>query len=200
MSTKKDLVTPEEIDNCIRYISDNSNTSAQDQFSKLVREIQIILDEPKIEDSIDGTRVRVTYTMGISRKSGGKDDGVIRFQYLKEVPVDYSTVPIRLRDKYTTASGSAAHDEDDDGDVVVSEKNNVNAEDTIIESYDEIENSVPKLREVLGLLKRIYFMPEDFSNKLVVDRIHELRNMFSRDEILILPTIDPNDKAGLIPI
>ena len=136
MSIKRDLVTPEEIDNCLRSISDSSNTSAQDLLSKLVREIQISLDEPKVEDSIDGTRMRVTYTMAISRKRGETDEGVIRFQYLKEIPVDYSNVPIRLRDGYTTASGFAIEDDnedDDDGDaVVVSHKNNTNAEDTII--------------------------------------------------------------------
>jgi hypothetical protein len=49
-------------------------------------------------------------------------------------------------------------------------------------------------------LKRIYFMPEDFSNRLVVAGIHKLRDIFSKDEILTLPSIDPNDKAGLIPI
>jgi hypothetical protein len=49
-------------------------------------------------------------------------------------------------------------------------------------------------------LKKIYFMPEDFSNRLVVDRIHKLRNMFSKDEILTFPSIDLSDKAGLIPI
>jgi hypothetical protein len=43
-------------------------------------------------------------------------------------------------------------------------------------------------------------MPEEFSNRLVVERIHKLRNMFSKDEILTLPSIDPSNKAGLIPI
>ncbi len=72
--------------------------------------------------------------------------------------------------------------------------------DTIIEAYDELEKGVPTLYEVLGLLKRIYFMPEDFSNKLVVDRIHKLRNMFSKDEIITLPSIELTNNAGLIPI
>jgi hypothetical protein len=190
---KKDLVTREEIDNCLRYISDSSNRSGQEQLLRLLREIQISLDEPKVEDSIDGTRIRVTYTAAIRRKRGETDDSAIRFQYIKEIPVDYSNVPIRLRNNYTTATASAVDDD-------ISHNNNANAEETIIESYDEIENSIPTLREILGLLKRIYFMPEDFSNKLVVDRIHNLRNMFSKDEILTFPTIDLNDKAGLIPI
>jgi hypothetical protein len=43
-------------------------------------------------------------------------------------------------------------------------------------------------------------MPEDFSNKLVVDRIHTLTNMFSKDEILNFPSVNPSDKAGLVPI
>jgi hypothetical protein len=189
---KKDLVNPKEIDSCLRYISDSSTSSAQEQLLKLLREIQISLDEPNVEDSIDGTRIRITYTTALGRKRGEKVENVIRFQYIKEIPVDYSNVPIRLRDNFVTPSGSAV----DDG----GSHNSASTEDTIIESYDEIENSIPTLREVLGLLKRTYFMPEDFSNKLVVDRIHKLRNMFSKDEILAFPTIDLNDKAGLIPI
>jgi hypothetical protein len=43
-------------------------------------------------------------------------------------------------------------------------------------------------------------MPEGFSNRLVVDRTHKLRDMFSKDEILTFPSIDLSDKAGLIPI
>src|SRR5215207_7035418 len=176
MNKKKDLVTREEIDKCLRYISDNNNKSAQEQLLKLLEGMQVYLDEPIVEDSIDGTRIRVNYTTAISRKGAGIDESVIRFQYIKEITVDYDKVPIRLRD------------------------NNATAEDTIVESYDELEKGIPTLYEVLGLLKRIYFMPEDFSNRLVVDRIHRLRNMFSKDEILTLPSIDLSDKAGLIPI
>lgn len=189
MSMKKDLVTREEIDKCLRYISDSSNRSAQEQLLKLLREIQISLDEPKVEDSIDGTRIHFTYTMAIRRKQGGTDEGAIRFQYIKEIPIDYSNVPLRL------GSDTSAVDDD-----AVSRNNNASTEDTIIESYDELEKGIPTLYEVLGLLKRIYFMPEDFSNRLVVDRIHKLRKMFSKDEILALPSIDLSDKAGLIPI
>jgi hypothetical protein len=194
MRMKKDLVTREQIDNCLSYISGSSNSLAKKQLLNLLREIQISLDnEPEVEDSIDGTRIRIIYTTTIKRKRGETDEGAIRFQYIREIPVDYSNVPIRIRDNYTATTASAV----DDRDRV---SNNVNADDTIIESYDEIENSIPTLHAILGLLKRIYFMPEDFSNKLVIDRIHKLRNMFSKDEILTFPTIDPNDKAGLIPV
>ena len=190
MSMKKDLVIPEEIDSCLRYVSNNK--SAQEQLLKLLQEIQVTLDESMVEDSINGTRIRFTYAIAISRKRGGIDEGVIRFQYMKEIPVDYGKVPIRLRDNNTAAATAV--------DDTISHNGNAIAEDTIIESYDELEKGIPKLYEVLGLLKRIYFMPEDFSNRLFVDRIHRLRNMFSKDEILTLPSIDLSDKAGLIPI
>jgi hypothetical protein len=192
MSKKKDLVTREEIDRCLRYISGNDNRSVEEQLLKLLHEMQISLDEPILEDSIDGTRIRVTYTTAISRKREGIDEGVIRFQYIKEIPVDYSKLPIRLRDNNTTADSAV--------DETISHNDKAIGGDTIIESYDELENSIPTLYEVLGLLKRIYFMPEDFSNRLVVDRIHKLRNMFSKDEILTFPSIDLSDNAGLIPI
>jgi hypothetical protein len=194
MSLKKDLLSREEIERCLRYNSVSSkNRSAQEALLKLLGEMQISLDEPKVEDSIDGRRIHVTYTLDIRRiRGGGTDQDAIRFQYLKEIPTGYYNVPIRLRDDNTTATASTVDD-------TISHKNNANAEDTIIESYDEIEKGIPTLYEVLGLLKRIYFMPEDFSNRLIVDRIHNLRNMFSKDEILALPSIDPNDKAGLIP-
>jgi hypothetical protein len=195
MSKKKDLVTQEEIDKCLGYVSDNNtnNKSAQEKLLKLLQEMQITLDEPIIEDSINGTRIRVTSTTAISRKGGGAmKEGVIRFQYIKEIPVDYSKVPIKLRDNSTAAAFAV--------DDTISHNNNAIAEDTIIESYDELEKSIPALYEVLGLLKKIYFMPEDFSNRLVIDRIHKLRNMFTKEEILTFPSIDLGDKAGLIPI
>jgi len=182
------------MDKCLRYISDSNNRSSQEQLLlKILQEVQITLDEPKVEDSIDGTRIRFTYTTSISRKRAGIDKDAIRFQYIKEIPVDYSKVPVRLRDNNTTAAPAF--------DSTISHNDNTIAEDTIIESYDELEKEgVPTLCEVLGLLKRIYFMPEDFSNRLVVDRIHKLRNMFSKDEILIFPPIDLSNKAGLTPI
>ena len=200
---KKVLVTQEEIDRCLRYISVGRNNSSareqQQQLLKLLQQMQITLDEPEIEDSIDGARIRVTYITTISRKRAGVvvDEDAIRFQYIKEIPVDYNKVPIRLRDDNNTAAGTASSV----NHTISHNDDSAKAEETIIESYDELEKGIiPTLYEVLGLLKRIYFMPEDFSNRLVVDRIHKLRNMFSKDEILSLPSIDPSNKAGLIPI
>jgi len=203
MSTKKDLVTQEEIDKCLRYVSvvgrnNNLAQEQQEQLLKLLQQMQITLDESKIEDSIDGARIRVTYITAISRKKRAEvaDEDAIKFQYIKEIPIDYNKVPIRLRDNNNTADGAASA-----VNHTISHSDNAKAEETIIESYDELEKGIiPTLYEVLGLLKRIYFMPEDFSNRLVVDRIHKLRNMFSKDEILTLPSIDPSNKAGLIPI
>lgn len=200
MAKKKDLLTREEKDSCLKFISGNNNKLVQEQLSKLLDEMQISLDEPTFEDSIDSTRIRVTYVIAISRKGrGGIDVDAIRFQYIKEIPVDYSNIPIKIIDSINDDASVAAVD-----DTISHNNNNNNnnsiGQDTIIESYDELENSIPTLYEVLGLLKKIYFMPEDFSNRLVVDRIHNLRNMFSKDEILSFPSIDLRDKAGLIPI
>ena len=196
MAKKKDLLTREGKDSCLNFVSGNNNKSVQEQLSKLLDELQISLDEPIVEDSIDGTRIRLTYVIALSRKGGGIDEDAIKFQYIKEIPVDYSNIPIKIKDSTTGAAASAA-------DETVSHNNNNNnsiREETLIESYDELENSVPTLCEVLGLLKKIYFMPDDFSNRLVVARIHKLRNMFSKDEILTFPSIDLSDKSGLIPI
>jgi hypothetical protein len=194
MSKKKDLVIQEEIDKCLRYFSDNNIKSAQEQLLRLLQEMQITLEEPIVEDSINGTRIRLTYITAISRKVGGIGEGVIKFQYMKEIPVDYSKVPLELRDNNISAAPTV--------NDTISHNNNyaIEKEATIIESYDELEKGIPTLYEVLGLLKRIYFIPEDFSNRLVVDRVHKLRNMFSKDEILTFPSIDLSDKAGLIPI
>ena len=194
MSKKKDLVIQEEIDKCLRYFSeDNNNKSAQEQLLRILQEVQITLDEPIVEDSINGTRIRFTYITAISRKGGGIDEAVIKFQYMKEIPVDYSKVPLEIRDNITAASTV--------NDTISHNNNNaIEEENTIIESYDELEKGIPTLCEVLGLLKKIYFMPEDFSNRLVVARIHKLRDMFSKDEILTFPSIDLSDNAGLIPI
>jgi hypothetical protein len=194
MSKKKDLVNQEEIDKCLRYVStNNNNKSAQEQLLKLLQKMQITLDEPIVEDSINGTRIRLTYTTAVSRKGEGIDEALIRFQYIKEIPVDYSNVPIRIKDNTAAAAASAVDD-------TISHNNNAIADDRIIESYDELEKGIPTLYEVLGLLKKSYFIPEDFSNRLVVDRIHKLRNMFTEDEILSFPSIDLSSKAGLIPI
>lgn len=199
MIKKKDLVTQEEIDMCLRYTArsnNNSNESLREQLLSLLHKTQISLDEPIIEDSIDSTRIRVTCTVTISRKENGKDDGPIRFQYIKETPVDYSKVPIRLRDSSITDLASS--DLGDTGSYKTN--NNIIGEDTVIESYDELDNMTPTLYEILGHLKKLYFMPEDFSNRLVIDRIHKLRNMFSKDEILNFPSIALSDRAGLIPL
>jgi hypothetical protein len=49
MNRKKDLVIQEEIDKCLRYVSDDNNKSAQEQLLKLLQEIQISLDDPIVE-------------------------------------------------------------------------------------------------------------------------------------------------------
>src|SRR5215212_11593904 len=163
MAKKKDLLTLEGKDSCLNFVSGNNNKSVQEQLSKLLDELQISLDEPIVEDSIDGTRIRLTYVIALSRKGGGIDEDAIKFQYIKEIAVDYSNIPIKIKDSATGAAASGADD-------TVSHNNNNNSigEETLIESYDELENSIPTLCEVLGLLKKIYFMPDDFSNRLVV--------------------------------
>src|SRR4051812_29579556 len=105
MSEKKDFVTRKEIDRCLRYVSGN-NKSEQGRLLKLLQEIRISLAEPIVEDSIDGTSIHVTYTTAISRKGVELAESVIRFQYMKEILVDYNKVPIRLRDNNTTAPAS----------------------------------------------------------------------------------------------
>jgi hypothetical protein len=187
MIKKKDLITQEEIDQCLKHISNNNDKTNQEQLLKLLQEMQITLDDPTFEDSIDGTRIRAACTIEISRKGGGgageQGENVIRFQYIKEIHIDYGKVPINIRDDANNASYRT--------DVT---------QDPIIESYDTLEKSIPTLYKILGLLKRIYFMPEDFSNRLAIDRIRKLRNTFSKDEILTLPSIAFDDNTGLIPI
>ena len=178
MSTtnKKSLVIQEEIDKCLRNISNSNNKSDQKQLLKLLQEMQITLDEAIFEDSIDGTRIRATYNTEISRKGGKKgEENITRFQYIKEIHIDYSKVPIKYTDNAAVSSNDTYHNDP--------------IESPIIESYDVLEKNSPTLYEILGLLKRVYFMPEDFSNRSAVDRIHKLRNMFSKDEILTFPSI-----------
>jgi hypothetical protein len=178
MSTtnKKSLVIQEEIDKCLGNISNNNNKSNKKQLLKLLQEMQITLDEAIFEDSIDGTRIRATYNTEISRKGGKKgEENITRFQYIKEIHIDYSKVPIKYTDNAAVSSNDTYH--------------NDTIESPIIESYDVLEKNSPTLYEILGLLKRVYFMPEDFSNRSAVDRIHKLRNMFSKDEILTFPSI-----------
>lgn len=202
MIKKKDLVTQEEIDMCLRYAvrsNDSSNESLQERLLNVLHKTEISLDEPIIEDSIDSTRIRVICTVTVSRTKKGEDVGPIRFQYIKETPVDYSKVPIRFRDS-SSITDPASSDLGDTGSYNNNNNNNAIGEDTVIESYDELENMTPTLYEILGHLKKVYFMPEDFSNRLVIDRIHKLRNMFSKDEILNFPSIALSDRAGLIPL
>jgi hypothetical protein len=199
MIKKKELVTQEEINMCLRYAArsnDNSNESLQERLLTVLHKTEITLDEPIFEDSIDSTRLRVIYPVTISRTKKEEDDEPIRFQYIRETPVDYNKVPIRLRD--SSISDPTSSDLVDLGSH--NNDNNTIGEDTVIESYDELENMTPTLSEILGLLKKVYFMPEDYSNRLAIDRIHKLRKMFSKDEILDFPSIALSDKAGLIPL
>jgi hypothetical protein len=187
VTKKKDLITQEEIDQCLKHIS-NTDKINQEQLLKLLQEMQITLDDPTFEDSIDGTRMRAACIIEISRKGGGGREGergenIIRFHYIKEIYIDYGKVPIKIRDDANNAS-----------------YHNDVSQDPIIESYDTLEKSFPRLYEILGLLKRMYFMPEDFSNRLAIDRIRKLRNMFSKDEILTFPSTAFDDTTGLIPI
>jgi hypothetical protein len=193
MTRKKDLITQEEIDECLKRNSNNSDKTNQEQLLELLQEMQITLDDPAFEDSIDGTRIRAACTIEISRKGKGEGKGegegreqretIIRFQYIKEIHIDYGKVPIKIRD-----------DANND-----SYRNDL-TQDPIIESYDTLEKSIPTLYEILGLVKRMYFMPEDFSNRLAIDRIRRLRNTFSKDEILSFPSTAFDDNTGLIPI
>ena len=199
MIKKKELVTQEEIDMCLRYAArsnDNINESLQERLLTVLHETEISLDDLVVEDSIDGTRIRVICTVTIRRTKKGEDDGPIRFQYIRETSIDYNNVPIRLRDSSITDPASSYL-----GDTgSYNNKNNTIGEGTVIESYDELGNMTPTLCEILGHLKKVYFMPEDFSNRLVIDRIHKLRNMFSKDEILEFPSTALSDRAGLIPL
>jgi hypothetical protein len=183
ITKKKDLITQEEVDECLKHISNNNDKTNQEQLLKLLQEMQITLDDPTFEDSIDGTRIRADCTIEISKKGGEQGENIIKFQYIKEIHIDYSKVPINIRDDANNPSY----------------RNDV-TQDPIIESYDTLEKSIPTLYEILGLLKRIYFMPEDFSNRLAIDRIRKLRNTFSKDEILTFPSTAFDDNTGLIPI
>ena len=184
ITKKKDLITQEEVDECLKHISNNNDKTNQEQLLKLLQEMQITLDDPTFEDSIDGTRIRAACTVEISKKGGGEQgENIIKFQYIKEIHIDYGKVPIKIRDDANNASY----------------RNDV-TQDPIIESYDTLEKSVPTLYEILAILKRTYFMPEDFSNRLAIDRIRKLRNMFSKDEILTFPSTAFDDNTGLIPI
>ncbi|HJT48088.1 MAG TPA: hypothetical protein VJ729_07875 [Nitrososphaeraceae archaeon] len=201
MTKKKNLITQEEIDRFLkRVFDDNKNSNSnQEHVLDLIQEIQIIVDEGLFEDSIDGTRIRVKYNMDICRRRGRGEketgegekeqrENTVRFQYIKEIPIDYSKVPVSFRDNANVVSPPSASNI------------HINEDYAITESYDILEEVSPTLYEILGLLKRIYFMPEDFSNRLTIERIHKLRNMISKDEILGFPSTSLDNKAGLIPI
>jgi hypothetical protein len=194
MTKKKDLITQEEVNRFLNRVSDNKTSKSNLEYVlKLLQELQIILDEGWFEDSIDGTRIRVKYDMSISRRRGVEKEqreNAVRFQYIKEIPIDYSKVPVSFRENANIAATSHSH----------ATNNDINEDYLITESYDILEEASPTLYEILGLLKRIYFMPEDFSNRLTIERIHKLRNMFSKDEILGFPSASLDNKAGLIPI
>ncbi len=192
MTKKKDLVTQEEIDLFLKRVYDNKTIKPNlEHILKLLQEVQIILDEGLFEDSIDGTRIRVKFNMDISRRRRGEEEqreNAVRFQYIKEIRIDYSNVPVSFRENANIATPPHISN------------NDINEDYVITESYDILEEASPTLYEILGLLKRIYFMPEDFSNRLTIERIHKLRNMFSKDEILGFPSASLDNKAGLIPI
>src|SRR5215216_8147935 len=133
MAKKKDLVTQEEIDKFLNHFSNNK--SNQEQLLKLLQEMRVVIDGPTFEDSIDGTRIRVIYATEISRKGreGEQEENTVRFQYIKEIPIDYSKVPINFR-----------------GDANTTDENNIN-ENPITESYSILEENNPTLYEILGL-------------------------------------------------
>ena len=193
MIGKKELVTEEGVDKLLKHLSDNSESysykNSRETLLKLLQDTRIVLDNSEIDDSIDGTRIRITYTAEISRKgtTQKQGDNILRFQYIKEVPIDYNKTPIDFEGSSPALSGSRVSTSgiEFDGPII---------------AYDTLDEIVPSLHEVLGLLKKAYFVPEDFSNKLVVERIHKLREMFSKDEILAIPSVSLDSTAGLIPI
>jgi hypothetical protein len=195
MSHKKELITEKDIDKILNELSDPASPNQKKvQMQDFLRDMKITLDDPILEDSIDGTRIRAIYPTLLSRKKGTGEQGeeMLRFQYIKEIPVDYSSFPISFRDRASIVidkpkSNTATH-------------NNEAGEAVIAESSEKLDEASPSLQEILGLLKRNYFMPEDFSNRLAVDRIHKLRKMFTKDEILAFPSVSPDNRAGLVPI
>lgn len=147
--------------------------SKKEQFLKIIEEIRIILDEPTYEDSIDGTSIRAMYVTTIIRK--GKEP--LKFQCIIETSIDFSKTPI-------------------DFGVGIGDKS-----DPVTESYNILEKDKPALHHILGLLKRNYFIPRDFSYKMAVEHINKLRAVFSKDEIVAFPSIDSSlVNVGLIPI
>ena len=96
----------------------------------------------------------------------------LKFQYISETSIDFNKTPIDYEQS-----------------------------DAIMESYDVLEKDKPTLYRILGLLKRNYFLPQDFSYKVAIECINKLRQIFSKDEILVFPSIDKSAiNIGLIPI
>ena len=193
MTQKKELITEKEKEKVLKDAVDRSNQN-QVQLQDILRDMQITIDAPRLEDSIDGTRIRATHPTQISRKKGKGEQGedILRFHYINEIPVDYSSVPISFRDRASVVTAIPKSD--------ITKQNNEIGKAVVTESYEKLDEASPSLREILGLLKRIYFMPEDFSNRVAVDRIHELRKMFSKDEILAFPSVSHDIKSGLVPV
>src|ERR671932_2228581 len=139
MTKKKDLITQQEVDRFLKHLSDNNiDKPNQEQLLKLLQGIRIILDEGLFEDSIDGTRIRVKYDMEISRIKRGEEqvgENTLRFQYVKEIPIDYRKVPISFRYNANTAISD----------------NDINEDYMITESYDILEETSLTLYEILGL-------------------------------------------------
>jgi hypothetical protein len=107
--------------------------------------MRVVIDGPTFEDSIDGTRIRVIYATEISRKGreGEQEENTVRFQYIKEIPIDYSKVPINFRSYANTTAVSA--------NVVTTNDKDIN-ENPITESYSLLEENSHTLHEILGLL------------------------------------------------
>jgi hypothetical protein len=195
MNHRKELVTGKDKDKVLKELSYRASPNQKKvQLQDILRDMKITLDDPILEDSIDGRRIRAIYPALLSRKKGTGEQGeeMLRFQYIKEIPVDYSHFPISFRDRASIVANKPNSD--------TATQNNEVTEAVITESYEELDEASPSLQEILGLLKRNYFMPEDFSNRLAVDRTHKLRKMFTKDEILAFPSVSPDNRAGLVPI
>lgn len=195
MNHKKELVTEKYKDKVRKDLSDLASPNQKKvKLQDILRDMKITLDDPILEDTIDGTRIRAIYPILLSRKKGTGEQGeeILRFHYIKEVPVDYNDFPINFRDRASIVANKPKSD--------TATQNNEVAETVITESYEKLDEAGPSLQEILGLLKRSYFMPEDFSNRLAVDRTHKLRTMFTKDEILAFPSVSPDNRSGLVPI
>jgi hypothetical protein len=195
MNHKKELVTEKYKDKVLKDLSDLASPNQKNvKLQDILRDMKITLDDPILEDTIDGTRIRAIYPTLLSRKKGTGEQGeeILRFHYIKEVPVDYNNFPISFHDRASIVANKPKSD--------TATQNNEVAETVITESYEKLDEDGPSLQEILGLLKRSYFMPEDFSNRLAVDRTHKLRTMFTKEEILAFPSVSPDNRSGLVPI